>query len=841
MKVKLLLVVLLLPFWANAQTYESKWEQKFDMPWIGEELWANRLQDWQIKDGSLFCNITGNHRTAAILTHEIIGSFTTSAIVHFENLTPQAGTIGFEVGRHGPYEDYRSAAIYGKGTTVGVNKKGQLIIGQNSSEMLLKPNDLKLPILLTFTAKNDRATLVATNLKNEVLGTYSAEIEAKDYLGYIAILSDFETKVQQEFIPSASFRDWRIKGSGVIGNPNNTYGPIFFAQYTLSNKTLKLSAQCAPSDLQSDNVSLSLKEDNKWVKKTTVPIDKVSRTVAFKINNWVSKSPVAYRLTYELTNKNNTTKEFYYEGTITPEPDNQVEIKLGLFSCNFDHGFPDSDLREKMLYHKIDAALFLGDQFYEGSGGFGVEVSTLERSILDYLRKWYQFGWSYRDVFRHVPMISIPDDHDVYHGNVWGESGKAALLTGIDYERQDAGGYKMPAEWVKMVQHTQTNHLPDAFDPTPVLQNIPVYYTHWNWGPLSFAIVEDRKFKSAPQNIFPKEAGITNGFITNPDFKIGEFNTPENGELLGKRQELFLENWVQDWSNGARMKILLSQTNFATIATLPKGSLSDKAVPTLPIPEKNEYVAGDAPTKDMDSNGWPHNKRNDAVKIIRKGFTLHLAGDQHLASVVKYGVDEFNDAGYAFAGPALNNIWPRRWWPEVPSNHKPIPGKGANTGNYEDGFSNKVTIHAVGNPYNTGLTPAIIHNRATGYSIVKVNPKSREIVMECWPRFANPATDKQFDGWPIKINQNDNYGREPFGYLPTLTFTDYQDPVVQVINQLTGEMIYSLRINGNEFTPKVFENSTYSIRYGEPDTNTWKEIKNLKVNSKGKKITLTAN
>jgi hypothetical protein len=46
-----------------------------------------------------------------------------------------------------------------------------------------------------------------------------------------------------------------------------------------------------------------------------------------------------------------------------------------------------------------------------------------------------------------------------------------------------------------MVQHTQTNHLPDAFDPTPVLQNIPVYYTHWNWGPLSFAIVEDRKFK----------------------------------------------------------------------------------------------------------------------------------------------------------------------------------------------------------------------------------------------------------------------------------------------------------------------------------------------------------
>ncbi|MDP5139149.1 MAG: alkaline phosphatase D family protein, partial [Spirosomaceae bacterium] len=464
-----------------------------------------------------------------------------------------------------------------------------------------------------------------------------------------------------------------------------------------------------------------------------------SRTASFKIKNWKNTSAIPYRLSYTLPVKNGKNKTYSYEGTITPEPNNYDEIKLGLFSCNFDYGFPDGDLREKMLFHKIDAALFLGDQFYEGSGGFGVETTTLERSVLDYLRKWYQFGWSYRDVFRNVPMISIPDDHDVYHGNVWGEGGKAALLSGEGYERQDVGGYKMPAEWIKMVQHTQTNHLPDAFDSTPVLQNIPVYYTHWNWGPLSFAIVEDRKFKSAPQNIFPSEAKIANGFITNPDFKIGEFNTPQNGELLGKRQEAFLNNWVHDWSNGAQMKIMLSQTNFATLATLPEGSLSDKDVPLLPIPEKGEYVKGDAPTKDMDSNGWPHNKRNDAVRIIRKGFTLHLAGDQHLASVVKYGVDEHNDGGFAFAGPALNNIWPRRWWPQISESHQPIEGKAKNTGEFEDGFSNKITVHAVGNPYQTGIEPAIIHNRATGYGIVRLKPSSREITLECWPRFADPA------------------------------------------------------------------------------------------------------
>lgn len=820
----------------SAQTYQSTWQNRPDMPWIGEELWANRLQDWQIMNGSLICSITGKNRSVALLTHKMIDSFTMEGTVRFDNLTPTAGVIGFEIGRKGNVDDYRSAAIYGKGITVGINKKGQLVIGEKTSEILISAVQLsqKIELKLSANADDDEVILTAQIPAGKVLGEFKSSI--KNVEGYVALLADFDTNIQQEFTPSATFSNWKVEGKGVVANLENTYGPIFFAQYTLSNKTLKLSAQCAPTDLPSDKLTLSLLENGKWRNALTEPIDKTSRTASFKIKNWKNTSATPYRLSYTLPVKNGKNKTYTYEGTITPEPNSYDEIKLGLFSCNFDHGFPDGDLREKMLFHKIDAALFLGDQFYEGSGGFGVEVTTLDRSVLDYLRKWYQFGWSYRDVFRHVPMISIPDDHDVYHGNVWGEGGKAALLSGSGYERQDVGGYKMPAEWIKMVQNTQTNHLPDAFDPTPVLQNIPVYYTHWNWGPLSFAIVEDRKFKSAPKNIFPAEAKIANGFITNPDFKIGEYNAPANGELLGKRQEAFLNDWVHDWSNGAQMKIMLSQTNFATLATLPEGSLSDAAVPKLPVPEKGEYVKGDAPTQDMDSNGWPHNKRNDAVSIIRKGFTLHLAGDQHLASVVKYGIDEHNDGGFAFAGPALNNIWPRRWWPQLAENHQPIEGKAINTGEFEDGFSNKITVHAVGNPYKTGIEPAIIHNRATGYGIVRLKPASREITMECWPRFADPATGQQFDGWPITIQQEDNYGREAFGFLPDIKITDYDKAVVQVINQETGEMIYSLRLNGNEFLPKVFEDGTYTIRYGEPDTNTWQELKNLTVPRFGRRI-----
>ena len=130
------------------------------------------------------------------------------------------------------------------------------------------------------------------------------------------------------------------------------------------------------------------------------------------------------------------------------------------------------------MHHKVDAALFLGDQFYETSGGFGVETTPLEPHHWIISVNGYMFGWSYREIFRHIPSACIPDDHDVYHGNVWGEGGKNAPTDqGWGYEAQDQGGYKMPPEWVNMVQRTQTGHLPDAYDPTPVKQGIGVYYT----------------------------------------------------------------------------------------------------------------------------------------------------------------------------------------------------------------------------------------------------------------------------------------------------------------------------------------------------------------------------
>ncbi len=393
-------------------------------------------------------------------------------------------------------------------------------------------------------------------------------------------------------------------------------------------------------------------------------------------------------------------------------------------------------------------------RYYESQGGFGIQTAPLDKASLDFLRKWYMFGWSYRDLFRHIPAAMIPDDHDMYHGNIWGEGGVAAPTDqGWGYPAQDRGGYKMPPAWVNMAQRSQTSHLPDPYDPTAVAQGIGVYYTHWNYAGLSLAILEDRKFKSAPAHVLPPEARVVNGFPTNPAFDVRRYPPPAAAQLLGERQLRFLDAWADDWSQGAVFKAVLSQSPFCAAHTLPAGSTGDQDVPRLPIPVPGEYLNGDAPAPDMDTNGWPQNGRHDAVRALRKAGAIHLAGDQHLATVIQYGLDDFGDAGFAFTGPALNNIWPRRWWPTLSPGHQPLKGRPAYTGNFFDAFGNRLTMFAAANPRRTGRQPAIIHDRATGYGLVVFDKLAREIRIECWPRGADPASDPngQYEGWPIRI------------------------------------------------------------------------------------------
>jgi hypothetical protein len=92
--------------------------------------------------------------------------------------------------------------------------------------------------------------------------------------------------------------------------------------------------------------------------------------------------------------------------------------------------------------------------------------------------------------------------------------------------------------------------------------------------------------------------------------------------------------------------------------------------------------------------------------------------------------------------------------------------------------------------------------------------------VECWPRHADPTAPgaKQYGGWPKTINKLDNYARKAVAYLPTITVTGMESPVVQIVDESNGATVYTVRIVGTEFRPKVFKNGRYTVRVGEqPD------------------------
>lgn len=825
-------------------TFKSEWQLWYDMKWVGPQYWGNRLQDWILENGQAVCAFIGKNRNLHLLTvqnpngnAEFKTQVTISILeAHFGQ--PKSSCFGMRMGAKGRYDeaDYRSAAVFGKGLDIGLNVDGDLIVGEQVFKTELGKLLQQFTLQVTVKNKDDKHQTIEVNIidpetKSVLYETETIEVLQENLIGNFALLSHVDVKGSNEHQPVVGFKEWSIDSETLYSNDDNIFGPVCFAQYTLHRGKLKLTAQLSPvEEIVGHKVLLQFKKGNDWKTQEEQVVKEAGRAVNFSVANWEATSSMPYRVRLQIPLKEGM-HQYDYEGTIQVEPTDKESLKAAVFSCNFDYGFPDADIYESVSKLNPDVCLFLGDQFYEGTGGFGVQFTgDFDKTCLDYLRKWMMFGWSYRELFRHIPCAIIPDDHDVYHGNIWGEGGKLAdNSNGFGASSQDSGGYKMDPKWVNMVQFTQTSHLPDAYDATPVDNNIGVYYTHWNYAGISFAILEDRKFKSAPAHVLPKEAQVNNGWIMADDFDIKNYRDLD-AELLGSRQEVFLEAWVKDWSYGAEMKVVLSQTNFATVATLPAEAKSGAVIPKLYIPEIGEYIKGDKPTVDMDSNGWPAQKRDKAVEIIRKGFVFHIAGDQHLGSFIQYGLDEFGDSGYAFAGPALNNIWPRRFWPAVDSSNHTYENP-AYTGNHIDGFGNKMTVRAVANPHNMHKEPAILHNRAVGYGIVTFNKKDRTIKTECYRRFDDPLKeDSQYPGWPQTISQEENYARKAKGFLPKITVRGIENPVIQVVNESTQTLEYAIRVKGRTFIAKVFDDTvSYTIKVGEPDKNLWQELRGVTV------------
>ncbi|SET38096.1 alkaline phosphatase D family protein [Thalassotalea agarivorans] len=735
--------------------------------WLGEALWGNRLQDWRVHDGRIECLQGGKYfevRTASILTHQLSDK---AAYAHLRVklgtlTTNKTGFAGFLLGAGGAELDYRGASLTQRaagengGIMAVVNEKGELSVrdfsnadkpfsyqhfnaknltklGQFSKKALaldveIVPNGKHFDLVLTLTeAASGREInkIAVTQVKKELL------------VGNILLVSSPDTK---KVGARWWFSDVAMSGSKIKHDKQQTLGPVVGCMHSVNKDNLRLSTQLMPvAATEISELTLQVKQTGQstWVTAQTSPVEDGFVTI-FDIAKWQYQVDHDYRIVNP-----KAPKQTLYQGTVSKDPGNSKTLKIALHSCltatakNLDDGaykarikeervlgryskdniqFPHTDLVQNCEKHQPDLYLFVGDQFYEGT------PTRIWRgkpdSKLDLLYRWYLWYWTHREQLKHRPAILLADDHDVLQGNLWGVGGRDPVITETGKRMEEDGGYMETKSLVQMAYRIQHSHNPAPYDPTPIDHDIPVTYGAFVYGGTSFAVIEDRKFKSR-RNI-----------KVDPRYV--------QGELLGQRQEIFLREW-KDMDKGLP-KVVITASMYGSAQT--RGDL----IPLL----------------DYDSNGYPHDGRTRAVKLIKDAKAVVLAGDQHIAMLAKQGINDHTDGPLFFAGPAGAAFWQR--WFEGEGQLANQRNNDPNTGDFEDTFGNKMRVLAVANPkvsykifksqvgdsWSNFLSDRRL--KSEGYGLVKVDHQAQQFHFECWEFDVDPTTGKQFDGWPYSHN-----------------------------------------------------------------------------------------
>ncbi|MEA2063673.1 MAG: alkaline phosphatase D family protein, partial [Gemmatimonadota bacterium] len=679
--------------------------------WVGRNLWANRLEDWEVRGGYLMpVNADPYYplRTVHVITREVLrekGDFSLSVKISSETPILSGSSVGFLVGAGAGLLDWRAATLVhsasGKGGGVlawlELGSKMRLSFRDNNQEYKKGSefNELagalvegeivfgrEAELLLTLEVKpgiekesyNLRLVLTDAATKKRLAQVVLPDRPEREILGSFALAFNQGEPTSRQTL---RFRDLRAWGDKLAQHPERAFGPIIGTLYSVAGGVLKMTAQFAPVAFQGDRdeylceplkarLEVASGESlSGWAAVDSAVITTPGYIASFRVEDWQSSTEKVFRVAYN----GQDGETYYYRGTIAREPEAGEVFSLAAFTGMGLMGrpplsgrkppgekpvvglwtpaniwFPFAESVNSLDRESVDLLCFTGDQIYEHKP-YNAEFSE-KFPVLDYLYKWYLWYWSFGQLTRHRPAVCQVDDHDVYQGNIWGWSGRL-MMTGKNWD----GGYQRSPLFVQLVERTQCSHNPDPYDPTPILNGIGVYYTGFTYGGVSFALLEDRKFKS-PSSI-----------------------TDESATLLGQRQLEFLEHWATDWHGGATMKVVLSQGTYAAVQTDAKGKLF----------------------RNTDSGGFPKHGRDRALRAFRKARAMIVCGDQHLATLVKMGIESPADAAVQFCVPALGNIFWRWFYPGQPGSGPLADPKGY-TGDFEDGLGNHFRMIATANP-----------------------------------------------------------------------------------------------------------------------------------------------
>lgn len=758
---------------ANSNTYKSyDWDSIPNQTWLGYSFWCNSYLDWKVEDHRLVgYPYYKNQRTAHISSYSI-DSLTNwldvKAKIGFFDEKLQ-GVAGFLIGAGDQSLNHNSILMMHNNTpnTFGlkylVSTKGELLLLEHSSDSIIyrtqlgdslkpylfSPNGVDLSI--SFKTENNQLT---TYLK--VKGTSTIQFSDTIYLpksylssGTIAITYDS----QRAFSKFMWMDNLKLHSNHLNYSGKKQTNLILSSFYTTQDDSLFITFQLQPFSIQSSDQFVFSITDRK--EEITEYSNYQYDTLTYQIRYRISIKDIGKNCTYGLRYRGKQVLHSdFYNGKIKQARKRKNKLKIMALNCNgfpfmhegpFDYThlwYPYEQIQKGFNLHQPELLVFLGDQFYESRPSMPITKEPF--CYLDYLYKWNLYCLQFRDLTANTPTIILTDDHDVFQGNLWGKGGipaKDSSTTRLQsyYEnnydtwQQDNGGYFMPSQFLKMAITSQTSHLPHPYKKDTLL---PLnYYTSLTYGKFDFALMEDKKFKSAPSEI---NHPVFNGKPLSDSLTIEQLDSSAF-QLLGNDQLQFLNEFLS--RKNKTLKIILTQSAYAALTTIDSSS---HPLHDLPANIHGHHKLN----RDMDANGWPRNGRNKAMNVIGNHPVLVLAGDQHMGSVVQL-YDSANNATTFFTVPAIANTWPRTWMPmDTTSSNYPL-------GEYTDGFGNKMNVIAVANPIVQEYVPNDINSKSPGFGIIELNYFWKTAKLHAYPLYFDQLEEKQeYHYWPIKIKVN---------------------------------------------------------------------------------------
>jgi|GEM_PF-3063814 len=380
----------------------TAWTDAPDRHWIGADFWANRLQDWAVKDGVLTCAASygGLHsRTAHLLTYELVDA-------------------------------------------------GDLILDPVPGHTVVKAIDGAGPERATLSVvgrlAGDTIELTATLSDGDtVVAKTTGTLDAARVAGSVALVSNGSDAEHPH-----RFRGLRIGGDRVAAHPERAVGPIAGVLYGVANGDLKVGVQCVslretmrppPFGKKVDKPArLAVRLEQKLGDGTWEPVGRPTAVAEpdyyalIRITGYDATEPRDFRV---VTNgAGDVAASYGFHVPAEPEGD----VVVGAVSCSGAMGrrsgrpektsdgelyvgrwtdanvwFPWEGVSGPLMERNPDIVFFTGDQLYEYNPTARHPTDAFPHD--DYLYKWLLWHWAFNDLTRQVPTVMQTDDHDVWH------------------------------------------------------------------------------------------------------------------------------------------------------------------------------------------------------------------------------------------------------------------------------------------------------------------------------------------------------------------------------------------------------------------------------------------